>query len=140
VKNNQKPRAVFDTNVWLSGLIFGGKPGQLIKLFGNDAFLIVVSEELLSELRRKITQRFPLYKSSLDLLEMSLRKDTELVKLGSQTVTICRDPDDNKVIETALIGECRFIVSGDKDLLVLGSYNNIKIVKPAQFLEILSTA
>ena len=140
MKNNQKPRAVFDTNVWLSGLIFGGKPGQLIKLFGNDAFLIVVSEELLSELRRKITQRFPLYKSSLDLLEMSLRKDTELVKLGSQTVTICRDPDDNKVIETALIGECRFIVSGDKDLLVLGSYNNIKIVKPAQFLEILSTA
>jgi len=138
VKNYQKLKVVFDTNVWLSGLIFGGKPGQLIKSFGDDAFLIFISEELLSELRRKITQKFPLYIPTLNLLEMSLRKDTELVKLGSQTVTICRDPDDNKVIETALIGDCQYVVSGDKDLLELESYKNIKIMNPAQFLEILS--
>ena len=130
-------RVVIDSNVWLSGLVFGGKPGKIIELFMDEAILVVVSEELISELRRKITQRFPLFISHLDLLEASVRKDTVMVKLGSQTVTVSRDRDDDKFIETALLGECQYIISGDKDLLVIRSYKNIRIIKPAEFLELI---
>ncbi len=135
MKNVQKPRLTIDTNVWLSGIVFGGKPQLLIKLFVEEVILVVISEELLSELRRIVTQKFPLFLPKLALLEESLRHDAELVKLGSQTVTVSRDPDDNKVIETALIGNCQYIISGDKDLLDIGLYKNIEIVKPAAFLQ-----
>lgn len=131
-------RVVIDTNVWLSGLIFGGKPEEIIKLFVDETIIVVVSEELLSELRRKVMERFPLYVPSLSLLEASIRKDAEMVKLGSQTIQVSRDDDDNKFIETGVIGECQFIVTGDKDLLDIVVYKDIKIVTPSKFLEFLN--
>lgn len=55
------------------------------------------------------------------------------------TVTVCRDSDDNIVIQTAIAGRARYIVSGDKDLLALHNYDSIQIVKPAVFLQLTST-
>ncbi|HUY53346.1 MAG TPA: putative toxin-antitoxin system toxin component, PIN family [Candidatus Dormibacteraeota bacterium] len=130
-------RVVIDSNVWISGLIFGGKPEKIIKLFLDGDFLVIVSAELLSELRRKIIEKFPLFTSSLESLDASILNDAIVVRLGSQTVNISRDPDDNKVIETAIIGHCNYIVSGDKDLLAVGSYKNISIVNPTDFLKII---
>jgi putative PIN family toxin of toxin-antitoxin system len=135
--NRKSPvRVVIDTNVWLSGLIFGGKPSNIIELFVDETIIVIVCEELLSELRRKIIERFPLYIPSLDLLEASIRKDAEMIKLGSQTINLSRDTDDNKFIETAVIGECQFIISGDKDLLDIVGYKDIKIVTPVAFLNL----
>jgi putative PIN family toxin of toxin-antitoxin system len=134
-----KIRVVIDTNVWLSGLVFGGQPKELIRLFIEDTISVVISEELISELRRKIVQKFPLYIPNVDLLELSLRQDANLIKLGSQTVNASRDPDDNKVIETALIGQCHYIVSGDKDLLVLKNFAGITILKPTDLINIIAT-
>lgn len=50
-------------------------------------------------------------------------------------ITVVRDSTDNKIIEAAVEGKCEYIVTGDKDLLVLGKYKNIKIVSPKEFLE-----
>ena len=136
MKNSPKPSIVIDTNVWLSGLIFGGQPGRLIRMFAEGQLLVVISEELLTELRRIINEKFPGYLSHLDLLEDSIRQGAELVKLGSRKVAVSRDSDDNKVIETALIGKCQYIVSGDNDLLVLRKHGGIKILKPVDFLRL----
>lgn len=133
-----KPRIVLDTNVWVSGLVFAGQPGKILDLFGLDEVRIVISEELLSELRRIITEKFPLYILDLQLLIEAIHQRALLVELGSQTVTASRDPDDNTVIETALIGNCKYIVSGDKDLLVIANYEDIQIITPAEFLELIS--
>ena len=128
---------VIDTNGWLSGLIFGGNPGGLIKSFSEGTIIVAISEELISELRRKITEKFPLYLSQLQLLEASLRQDAEMVRLGSKTVSASRDVDDNKFIETALLSNCDFIISGDRHLLELKQYEGIKIVKPAALLKLI---
>lgn len=133
----KKPRVVIDTNVWLSGLVFGGQPGEVLKLFAEGSVIVVTCEEALSELRRKVIQKFSLFSPYLDLLEASIRKDGELVYVGSQPVTVCRDPDDNMFLETAIIGHCQYIVSGDHDLLTLKNYKNIKIIKPSDFLKII---
>ena len=45
-----------------------------------------------------------------------------------------RDTDDNKVLETAVVGKCNWIITGDKDLLTVKKYQQIKIVNPGQFL------
>ena len=133
---SRKPRAAIDTDVWLSGLAFGGAPGQVLELFIDGTLIAVVSEELLSELRRKISQKFLLFMPRLGLLEASIRKDATVVRLGGATVRVCRDPDDDKFLETALIGRCSYVISGDKDLLSLGRYQGVQIVSPADFLEV----
>jgi putative PIN family toxin of toxin-antitoxin system len=135
-----KLQVVIDTNVWLSGLVFGGNPEQIIRLFIEGAIIVVTSEELLTELRRKVTQKFPLFAPYLSALEVSIREKAIVVQLGTEPVNASRDPDDNQVIETALIGVAKYVVSGDTDLLVLKEYESVQIVKPATLLELLSSS
>lgn len=134
-----KPLVVIDSNVWISGLVFGGNPGKIIRLFVSGDVLLIVSEELLSELRRKISQRFPLFVPNLSLLEASIREEVMMVRLGGVSISVSRDVDDNKFIETAVAGSAGYIISGDKDLLDLKTYNDIKIVKPAEFLTLINS-
>jgi putative PIN family toxin of toxin-antitoxin system len=134
MSKNQK--VVIDTNVWISGLIFGGKPEIIIKLFIDGKIDVIISEEILTELRRIISTKFPLFKPKLGLLEASIREDSVLVHLGNNTITVSRDIDDNKIIETAVMGKADFVVTGDDDLLVLKIYENIRIIKPKVFLTI----
>lgn len=129
-------RIVLDTNVLLSALIFGGQPRKVVELLSHARIDVVVSEAILSEMRRKVTTKFPDFYDELAQMEALLEQDAELVRLGSITIDACRDPDDNRILETAVLGECGFIISGDKDLLVLGSYEGIQIVNSSQFLSI----
>jgi putative PIN family toxin of toxin-antitoxin system len=130
-----KPRVVFDTNVLLSALVFGGRPRQVVELLARDLIDVVISGEILTEMRRHVANKFPTFTDDLVKFEMLLEQDSELVKLGGITITVCRDADDNRILETAVLGSCEYIVSGDKDLLVLERYKNIQILKPAKFLE-----
>ncbi|MBR3355647.1 MAG: putative toxin-antitoxin system toxin component, PIN family [Oscillospiraceae bacterium] len=57
----------------------------------------------------------------------------------SSHVRVCRDPDDNKFIECALDGQCNYIVSGDKDLLDIRHYKNIRIITVSEFLGLYGT-
>jgi putative PIN family toxin of toxin-antitoxin system len=136
VKNSKKPRVVLDTNVLVSALVFGGTPRLVTGLITQRLIRPVMSEEIMTELRRTITLRFSEHISGITRYEKLLRRYAIWVELGSQTVTVSRDPDDDRIIETALIGQCGHIVSGDKDLLSLEVYKGIKIVKPAEFLEL----
>jgi putative PIN family toxin of toxin-antitoxin system len=125
---------VIDTNIWLSGLIFGGIPERVLNLFVNGDVAVVTSEELLSELQRTVRQKFPLFVPQLAMLVALIREKAFVVSLGSVTMSASRDEDDNRVLETAVIGNCEYIVSGDKDLLVLKEFEGIPIVTPAKFL------
>ncbi len=131
-----RPQVVLDTNVWISGLVFGGNPEKIIRLFIDGQINVVTSEELLSELRRKIAELFPLFLPNLGLLEESIREDALVVKLGIVRITASLDATDNVFIETAVTGNAESIISGDKDLLVLGSYKHINILKPVDFLKL----
>jgi putative PIN family toxin of toxin-antitoxin system len=132
---NARPRVVLDTNVWLSALVFGGKPRQVVELLVRGMIEVVISPEILTEMRRKITQKFPDFGPDLALMELLIEQETELARLGGVTIHVARDEDDNRVLETAVIGGCGYIVSGDKDLLVLKSYEGIQILAPAAFLK-----
>lgn len=133
--NNSQPRVVLDTNVLLSALIFGGKPRQLIEMFARSEVTVVISEEIFTEMRRKVSQKFPDFIDDAVTMELLLEQDAKMVKLGSLTITICRDADDNRILETAILGKCQYIVTGDKDLLTLKAYKSVQIVNPAEFLE-----
>lgn len=65
---------------------------------------------------------------------VSFLKVAEMVEID-EAITICRDPKDNKLLELAVSGNANFLVTGDKDLLVLNPFRGIEIIVPRDFLE-----
>lgn len=133
-KKSNSLRVVVDTNVIVSALVFGGKPLQLIETL-LELGTIVISPELISEARRIIHSKFPSFIEELKRFEGLAKRDGLTVLLGGFHVVVSRDPDDDMVIETALAGKCQYIISGDKDLLLIKNYRGIKILKPSEFLK-----
>ncbi len=131
-------RIVVDTNIFISAIVFGGKPRRLINLIADDAVTLITAQELLTEIRRIIVAKFPDFFEDLARVEKLLDSDAIWVRLGGVTVTESRDPDDNKFIEAAVLGSCDYIVSGDKDLLDIKEYKGTKIVNVSEFLKLFS--
>ena len=136
VGDNQNLRVVLDSNVLLSALVYGGNPRKTMEWLLKNASIIYCTQ-IITEIRRIVSTKFPDFTTELLMLEKLLERDAIRVEIGAITVSVSRDPDDNAIIESALAGQCHYIISGDKDLLVLGSYSGIKIVKPADFLGLL---
>ena len=131
-------RVVIDTNVFISSIVFGGKPRKLIDLIADDVLTLITARDLLTEIRRSIVAKFPSFLEDFVKVEKLLESDAIWIRLGAVTVNVSRDIDDNKFIEAALIGDCNYIVSGDKDLLDIKEYSGIKIVSVGEFLQLLS--
>jgi putative PIN family toxin of toxin-antitoxin system len=131
-------RLVFDTNVLISHLLIpNSNPAKaVIYALGND--IILSSAELLSELERIIKRRkFDKYFIGNEREEFLFKFYLNSVPINIiQKVLVCRDPKDNMILELAVNGEADYVVTGDKDLLVLNPFRNIKINTPADYLKI----
>jgi uncharacterized protein len=132
-------RAVLDTNVLVSGLLWHGAPHTLIEHARAGLFTVISSSLLLDELamvigRRKF--RAILARSGTDpqRLLRELRRLAEIVNPKPLAAPVSRDPDDDAVLAIAIAARADLIVSGDGDLLTLGSHNGIAIVDPAAAL------
>lgn len=128
------PRVVNDTNVWLSALYFSGKPAKIVNLIEDQKIVSITSGFILEEIKEKLVLDFntPAYAANATVSYIS--SISQIVPLQGKDFNL-RDPDDNKILETAVVGDCNYLITGDKDLLTLGSYNRIQIVGPAQFLD-----
>lgn len=114
-------RAVIDTNIWVSALLNPtGAPSRVLDAFIRRAFTSVTCELLLDELdavlaRPRIARKYEI--AAADRMEY-----VDLLRLGSIVVPIngsvqlCRDPDDDAVIESAVQGKADVLVSRDDDL------------------------
>ncbi len=97
-------------------------------------------DEIRSEVERVLTSKFKmLAHDAADLMTHYLNNTVHVTITGSLR-NICRDRKDDMVVECALVSQAQFIVSGDKDLLSLGSFGEIKIISPKAFLALAQTA
>ncbi len=135
--------AVIDTNVWVSGLINrNGMPARVLDAYRDLRFTVVTSEPLLEELmqvlrRPKIVRKYGVTDEDAQALQELLRRHAVVVPIH-HTVCVCRDPDDNVVIETAERGNAQFLVSGDADLWEAEDYlrdQRIQVLNPKEFLD-----
>lgn len=127
-------RVILDTNVLISAIGFGGNPRKILLLTIKKKIRGVISKILLAELHEVILKKFPRIETQLLIIEKQI-KDKFIIVEPRATLSIIRDEDDNRVLEAAVEGNCNFIVTGDKDLLELAKYKNIKIIRPSQFLD-----
>lgn len=134
-------RAVFDTNVLVSSMIKHGKPRDLWNAVLDGKIHLVVSEEILQELisvsaRPKIAKY--LDKADINNFLKILLQKAELVNIEGESLNLAEDPDDNMILETALVGGAGYIVSGDDHLISLGDFKGIKILTVASMLKMLA--
>ena len=130
---------VIDTNVVASAIFFGGKPAELLKLvLLRRAISAVATLEILEEYQATIDYLLGKYNGKkLNFTVVPLFSAMEIIN-SSSTITLCRDPDDDKFISCAIDGKCLYIVSGDKDLLTLKEVQNVQIVNVTNFFRLLA--
>ncbi len=128
-------RIVLDSNVLISAYVFGGKPENVFKLIVSEKIHGITSAVLISEFLDILRKKFGVSQAEILEIEEEIKNTFELV-YPSRTINVSRDPDDNRVIEAAVEGNCDYIITGDKDLLDLKKFKNIKILTAEQFLQI----
>jgi putative PIN family toxin of toxin-antitoxin system len=120
-----------------------GASGQIIaSLLEESPFELIVSPAILAEVRRslsypKVRKYIKASDEDLELWVASLELIAQPVEGSLRVNAVAEDPDDNKYIEAAVEGLALFIVSGDRHLLSLKSYQDIRIVTPRVFLDLL---
>ena len=136
-------RLVLDTNVVVSGVLWGGHSRRLLELAVADAIMLYSSPVLMEELSQT------LHYAKLDKRIMALQTTAQaLVAYYSALVTlvvphqvprvIAQDADDDQVLACAMEARAHFIASGDQHLHSLGgSYQGVRIVTPAEAAELL---
>ncbi len=135
-----KPRAVIDTQVLLRAVINRRSlPAQVVYDL-VDNYILLVSEATLAEIedvlnRPKVRTKFQLTDSVVGELLQRLSKGERIVV--TDVPAIGRDPKDDIFLACAVTGSSQYIVSEDKDLLVLNPYQNIQIVNVLDFLKVI---
>jgi putative PIN family toxin of toxin-antitoxin system len=127
-------KVIFDTNIWISFLI--GKRLRSIKdLIAAQQIIIILSEQILLELRTvtrrpKLKKYFPEQKVEELIAFLTTVGQIYQPAVNNQS---SRDPKDNFLLDLAEISKADFLVTGDKDLLVLNPFKNTEILAPADF-------
>ena len=130
-------RIVVDTNVLISALLQpSGRIADVLDVVRAARGVLVFSEETFAELASRLMRpKFDRY------IDQALREQFLSDLAGvAEWVTItgivhaCRDPDDDKFLETAISGEAACIVTGDADLLTLDPFSGVRILRPREFV------
>jgi putative PIN family toxin of toxin-antitoxin system len=130
-------RVVIDTNVVVSGLLFGGVPGKLIPLWRGGRIRPLASSEIIDEYLRVLA--YPKFELSEEEINYLLYQEKlpyfEIVTAKHGRVIVKEDPSDDVFIRCAVAGKANMIISGGRHLLALKSCGRIKILNPSQFLK-----
>ena len=127
-------RAVFDTNVFLSAIVFGGNPERAFLLTRERRIRLLVSPAILMEMASILREKFGWGERDAADAVKTIGRAAELIK-PSTTVSVLKDEGDNRILECAVKGHADVIISGDHHLLDLKKYGGIAILRPAEFLD-----
>ena len=132
-------RAIVDTNVLIAGLLWHGPPHALLEHLRAGALILVSSPPLMAEFERVINRSK--FDAALLRSQTSRERCIDEIRTLAQIIdapplpqTVCRDPGDDMLLALASAARVDILVSGDLDLLTIGSFAGVNIVSPAQAL------
>lgn len=136
VKTSKRIKIVVDTNILISFFCFpGGTVRELMKKILASEYELVLSNEIVDEFKEVINKKL----NELTIMEEKFIKFIQdnftIINPEKKLNIVKNDITDNKIIECAVVAKANFIVSGDKHILDLRKYKNIKILKPSDFLK-----
>jgi putative PIN family toxin of toxin-antitoxin system len=134
--------------VWVSAFInVSGAPAQVIDAFLADQFVPVISNELFDEIREvlyrpRILRRWQVRSNAVATV-LTLLADRAIQVIPTSSLHLCRDPDDDVLLETAILGSVQYFVSRDDDikrdreLMTRLRESGVEVLSVAQFLRLL---
>jgi uncharacterized protein len=134
-------RVVLDANVLVSGILSSnGAPARILDAWRERRLQLCVSTPILDEVARvlrypKIAKRHGWTEEETDVFVSTLASLSVPTMPEISLEVIVRDPTDNRYLECAVAARARYVVSGDRDLLDLQTYEEIAIVTPRVFLD-----
>jgi len=134
-----KIKVVFDTNIWISFLI-GKRLSVVEKYISNRQIIVVTTDRLIEEIRevtgRESLRKYFPYSKVLELLRF-LETVADKHEITPQHF-ISRDPKDNFLLDLIAVSKADYLVTGDKDLLMLHPFKTTSILTPFDFEKILA--
>ena len=130
-------KIVLDTNIFISAFLWGGKPREVLERVIEGKDILYISRPMIAELIEIL--RRPKFKVDDEHLELFIREIediAEMVTVKERIRALCRDVDDNAIVECAVAANAEYLISGDDDLLSLGTYRKIRIVTAGSYLEL----
>jgi len=129
-------KVILDTNIFISGVFFGGPPGKILQGWRDRRFTLVLSPEILDEYQRVakvLNEKCP----PVDLTEILelIVVEADMIQSEPLKEPVSADPDDDMFIACALTSGARLIVSGDKHLLNVDGYGGIEVLKSRAFVD-----
>lgn len=143
-----RPRVVVDTNLFVSGLLSKhGSPFALVEVVRAATILLVLTEPLKDEYRRvlrrpRFAERYGLTREEVEDFLLVVDAAATIVPVMDEHIVLVRDPADQMVLDAALSGQADYLVTGDKDLLVLKEHpglGGLRIVTAREFLDMLAS-
>jgi len=127
-------KIVFDTNVILSALITQGLSSRVLDLC-IEKHLLYISPFIIDEVTQKLKNKFNVGAVNIRKTKSFLLASFELKKPGSDIPHICRDRDDDNILALAREVGAHIIITGDRDLLDMKSFDGTGIITPREFIE-----
>ena len=141
--------ALLDTNVWVSAFLKpAGPPGQVIARWQRNDFSVVTSFSQLAEIaevlsRQRLIQRFTYPHEDVETFLRLIAARANVVQIAGD-LKVCRDPDDDEILEAAIVGQSQYLVTRDDDLkrdldlIKALRRRRVRVVSVRQFLRRLS--
>ena len=132
-------RVVLDTNVLVSAILLKGHLSRFQELWKGGTLSPLLSKETFQEF--KTVLGYPKFSLSADeikaIVEHEILPYFEVIVIKNKIEGVCRDPNDDMFLAVAVNAKAPYVVTGDKDLLVLRKYKSIVIVSPQEYLAFL---
>jgi putative PIN family toxin of toxin-antitoxin system len=141
--------ALLDTNVWVSAFLKPtGPPGQIVAAWRRDEFTVITSLSQLGEIaevlgRPRLVRRFRYPHPDAEAFVRLIAARATIVEISGE-LKICRDPDDDQIVEAAIGGKAQYLVTRDDDLkrdldlIKMARRNRVRVLSVRQFLRRLS--
>ncbi len=129
-------RIVLDANVIIAAFAARGLCESIMEVCLSDHKLLLC-DELLEEILRNLRLKIKLSDKIVDNISDLLMEQASMIDPVPLSPDICRDPDDVKILGLAVAANANYIVTGDKDLLVLKEIQGIPILNPRAFSNLL---
>ncbi|MHB1377734.1 MAG: putative toxin-antitoxin system toxin component, PIN family [Candidatus Humimicrobiaceae bacterium] len=128
-------KVVLDTNVIIAAFVARGLSNSVFELC-LDKFEVIISEYIIKEISKKLIDKIKIPKEKVNEIIDFLKDSCTIFNYESLKERICRDKKDDEILALAKGSSSKYIVTGDKDLLVLINFDDIRIINPRQLWEI----
>ena len=135
-----KIRVVLDSNVLISGLNFRGREHEVLALGADHKIDVLLSSGILNEVSQTLQRKFGYSALAAQGEIDGLLQWANIVVPTVAVQGVCRDADDDRILECSLEANADYLVTGDRDLLDLEDFRGTQIVNAAAFLEIYNEA